>query len=152
MADYISKEKKIELEKELHELETVKRKEIIEALEYAKSLGDLSENAEYHAAREAQGKLQTRIEEIQMTLKNSTIVEKKISNMVDIGASVAILKVSDKSERTFTIVGEAEADMAQGKLSFKSPLGSALMGAKVGEVVKFESPSGEIEYKIVSIS
>ncbi len=152
MADYISKEKKIELEAELHELETVKRKEIIEALEYAKSLGDLSENAEYHAAREAQGKLQTRIEEIQMTLKNSTIVEKKISNMIDIGASVAISKVSDKSERTFTIVGEAEADMAQGKLSFKSPLGSALMGAKVGEVVKFESPSGEIEYRIVSIS
>ncbi len=152
MPDYISKEKKIALEAELHELETVKRKEVIEALEYAKSLGDLSENAEYHSAREAQGKLQTRIEEIQIILKNSTIVERKAGNLVDIGATVVILKISDKSERTFIIVGEAESDMAEGKLSFKSPLGAALMGAKMGEKVEFETPSGKTEYKIVSIS
>lgn len=152
MADYISKEKKIALEAELKELITVKRKEVIEAVEYAKSLGDLSENAEYHSAREAQGKLQTRIEEIEDVLKNSLVVEKKIGNMVDIGATVVVQKVADKSERTITIVGAEEADMAAGKLSHKSPLGEALMGAKVGETVAFETPAGKTEYKIISIS
>jgi transcription elongation factor GreA len=152
MADYISKEKKIALEAELKELITVKRKEVIEAVEYAKSLGDLSENAEYHSAREAQGKLQTRIEEIEDVLKNSLVVEKKIGNMVDIGATVVVQKVADKSERTLTIVGAEEADMAAGKLSHKSPLGEALMGAKVGETVAFETPAGKTEYKIISIS
>ena len=116
MADYISKEKKIALEAELKELITVKRKEVIEAVEYAKSLGDLSENAEYHSAREAQGKLQTRIEEIEDVLKNSLVVEKKIGNIVDIGATVVVQKVADKSERTLTIVGAEEVDMAAGKL------------------------------------
>ncbi len=152
MGDYISKEKKIELEAELKELTTVKRKEIIEAVEYAKSLGDLSENAEYHSAREAQGKLQTRIEEIENVLKNSLVVEKKIGNVVDIGATVVVQKVSDQSERTLTIVGAEEADMTAGKLSHKSPLGSALMGAKVGEIVSFQAPTGTTEYKIVAIS
>jgi transcription elongation factor GreA len=152
MADYISKEKKIALEAELKELITVKRKEVIEAVEYAKSLGDLSENAEYHSAREAQGKLQTRIEEIEDVLKNSLVVEKKIGNMVDIGATVVVQKVADKSERTITIVGAEEADMAAGKLSHKSPLGEALMGTKVGETVSFETPAGKTEYKIISIS
>lgn len=152
MADYISKEKKIALEAELKELITVKRKEVIEAVEYAKSLGDLSENAEYHSAREAQGKLQTRIEEIEDLLKNSLVVEKKIGNMVDIGATVSVEKVADKSKRDFIIVGAEEADMAAGKLSHKSPLGMALMGAKVGETVEFETPAGKTEYKIISIS
>ncbi|MBP6926605.1 MAG: transcription elongation factor GreA [Candidatus Pacebacteria bacterium] len=152
MADYISKEKKIALEAELKELITVKRKEVIEAVEYAKSLGDLSENAEYHSAREAQGKLQTRIEEIEDVLKNSLVVEKKIGNIVDIGATVVVQKVADKSERTLTIVGAEEVDMAAGKLSHKSPLGEALMGAKVAETVEFETPAGKTEYKIISIS
>lgn len=153
MSDYISKEKKIALEAELKELTTVKRKEIIEAVEYAKSLGDLSENAEYHAAREAQGKLQTRIEEIESVLKNSTVVEKKAgTTMVDIGSTVVVEKSADKSERTLTIVGAEEADMAAGKISHKSPLGAALMGAKVGETVSFETPAGKNEYTIISIS
>lgn len=152
MPDYISKEKKIALEAELHELITVKRKEVIEAVEYAKSLGDLSENAEYHAAREAQGKLQTRIEEIENILKYSIVADKKIGSTVDIGATVVIKKVADGSERTFTLVGAEEADMAAGKLSHKSPLGLALMGAKVGDTVSFETPSGATEYSILSIS
>jgi transcription elongation factor GreA len=152
MADYISKEKKIALEAELLELTTVKRKEVIEAVEYAKSLGDLSENAEYHAAREAQGKLQTRIEEIEGVLKYSTVVEKHAGNLVDIGATTVVEKLSDKTKRTFTLVGAEEADMAAGKLSHKSPLGMALMGAKVGETVSFETPSGKSEYKIISIA
>ncbi len=152
MPDYISKEKKITLEAELHELITVKRKEVIEAVEYAKSLGDLSENAEYHAAREAQGKLQTRIEEIENILKYSIVADKKIGSTVDIGATVVIKKVADGSERTFTLVGAEEADMAAGKLSHKSPLGLALMGAKVGDTVSFETPSGATEYSILSIA
>lgn len=152
MGDYISKEKKVALEAELKELITVKRKEVIEAVEYAKSLGDLSENAEYHSAREAQGKLQTRIEEIEEVLRSSTVVERKAGNLVDIGATVVVQKVADKSERTLTLVGAEEADMGAGKLSHKSPLGIALMGAKVGETVSFETPAGKTEYKIISIS
>ncbi|MBP7832128.1 MAG: transcription elongation factor GreA [Candidatus Pacebacteria bacterium] len=152
MGDYISKEKKVALEAELKELITVKRKEVIEAVEYAKSLGDLSENAEYHSAREAQGKLQTRIEEIEEVLRSSTVVERKGGNLVDIGATVIVQKVADKSERTLTLVGAEEADMGAGKLSHKSPLGIALMGAKVGETVSFETPAGKTEYKIISIT
>ncbi|HRH31504.1 MAG TPA: transcription elongation factor GreA [Candidatus Paceibacterota bacterium] len=152
MGDYISKEKKVALEAELKELITVKRKEVIEAVEYAKSLGDLSENAEYHSAREAQGKLQTRIEEIEEVLRSSTVVEHKGGNLVDIGATVVVQKVADKSERTLTLVGAEEADMGAGKLSHKSPLGIALMGAKVGETVSFETPAGKTEYKIISIA
>ncbi|MEN9582590.1 MAG: hypothetical protein RL641_544 [Candidatus Parcubacteria bacterium] len=152
MADYISKEKKIALEAELKELQTVKRKEVLEALEYAKSLGDLSENAEYHEARNAQRKLQTRIEEIESVLKYSTVTEKRAGNLVDIGTTVTIKKVSDKSEREYTIVGSEETDMATGKISHKSPLGSALMGGKVGETISFDTPGGKTEYEILAIS
>ncbi len=151
MADYISKEKKVSLEDELKQLQTVRRKEVLDALEYAKSLGDLSENAEYHEARDNQRKLIQRIEEIETVLKNSTIVEKHDSNLVDIGATVTVQKVSDTSERVFTLVGAEEVDMANGKLSHKSPMGTALMGAKVGETISFETPGGKTEYKIISI-
>lgn len=152
MPDYISKEKKIELEQELHQLQTVKRKEILENLEYAKSLGDLSENAEYHEARHAQGKLQTRIEEIEMVLKNSVIVEKHSTDIVNVGSTVTVLKIPEKTEKVFILVGAEEADMTTGKLSHKSPLGMALMGAKSGETVSFETPGGKSEYKILVIS
>jgi transcription elongation factor GreA len=151
MADYLSKEKKEALEVELKHLQTVKRKEVLEALEYAKSLGDLSENAEYHEARDSQRKLLQRIEVIEEVLRNSTVVEKKSGSLVDIGSTVVVVKVSDKSEKTFTLVGAEEADMASGKLSHKSPLGVALMGAKVGEIVSFDTPGGKVEYKIKSL-
>lgn len=149
--EYISKEKKIALEHELRELSTVKRKEVLDAVQYAKSLGDLSENAEYHEARDAQRKLQQRIEEIETVLKNATIVEHHAGSYVEIGTTVVIEKESDKSKRTFTLVGGEEADMAKGLLSHKAPLGEALMSKKVGDTAEFETPSGTVSYKIISV-
>ncbi|MDQ5901578.1 MAG: transcription elongation factor GreA [Patescibacteria group bacterium] len=151
MKEYITKEKAEALKAELNDLQSVKRKEIIESLEYAKSLGDLSENAEYHQAREAQGKLEDRILEINRILKNAEIVAHKKSDTVNIGSKVIVKKKGDTKTREFILAGEGEADMASGKISYQSPLGNALMGAKKDEVVNFKSPAGTIEYKIIDV-
>lgn len=151
MSEYISKENKASLEAEYKHLSTVKRKEIIAAVEYAKSLGDLSENAEYHEARDNQRKLQERLEQLEHLLKTAIVVERKNTGRVEMGATVVAQKVSDNTERTLVIVGAEEADMAAGKISYKSPLGSALMDGKVGDIVSFDSPSGKVEYKIISV-
>lgn len=149
--ELITKERKAELEAELHRLESVERKEIIESLEFAKSLGDLSENAEYHQAREAQGKLEDRVNEIKRILKTAEVVSHRKSDTIEVGSSVTVQKKGDKEKKMFTIVGEGEADMAAGKISYQSPLGSALFGKKKGEKAHFESPAGTIEYSILSV-
>jgi transcription elongation factor GreA len=149
---YISKSKKTELEVELHELESVKRKEVLEALEFAKGLGDLSENAEYHQAREDQGRLEDRVAQIKEVLQNAVVVEKHHSDKVEVGATVVVQKKGSKDKKTFDIVGAEEADMTQNKISHKSPLGGALLGKKEGEVAIFESPSGKVEYTVISIA
>ncbi len=148
---YITVEKRAELESELHELQTVKRKEILEALEFAKSLGDLSENAEYHQAREEQGKLEERIGNIEHILQNATVVQKHHSTIVEVGATVTVQKEGSKEKQTFQIVGSEEADFATGKISNTSPLGAALYGKKKGETAIFKSPKGETSYKVISI-
>jgi transcription elongation factor GreA len=150
-ASYISQEKRNDLEKELVDLQTVKRKEILDALEFAKSLGDLSENAEYHQAREEQGKLEERIAAIEEILRNSVILKKHHSTTVEVGSTVVVQKTGDKNKQTFHIVGSEEADYATGKISNHSPLGIALHGKKPGDTAKFESPRGMIEYKVISI-
>ncbi len=149
--EYITKERSEELKAELVELSSVKRKEIIESLEYAKSLGDLSENAEYQQAREAQAMLEDRINEINRILKDAEIVSKKKGDTAGIGSSVSVKKKGDTKTKEYTLVGEGEADMALGKISYQSPLGEALFGAKKGELVTFKSPAGPIEYKIIDI-
>ena len=148
---YISAEKRAELEAELKELQTVKRKEILAALEFAKSLGDLSENAEYHQAREEQGKLEERISNIEFILQNSTLVKKHHGDTVSIGATVVVQKEGDKAKQTFTIVGSEEADFASGKISNNSPLGAALFGKKKGDKATFKTPKGETVYKVLSV-
>lgn len=148
---YITKEKKEALEKELHELQTVRRKEILEALEFAKSLGDLSENAEYHQAREEQGKLEERISEIEYVLQHAVVVKQHHTDTVEVGARVTVQKKGSKENQTFEIVGTEEADFTLGKISHKSPLGAALLGKKKGEKTVFRSPKGEVEYTIVNI-
>lgn len=148
---YISAEKRQELEHELVELQTTKRKEILDALEFAKSLGDLSENAEYHQAREEQGKLEERISAIEEILRTSTILKKRHSSVVEVGSTVVVQKAGEKTKQTFHIVGSEEADFAAGKISNLSPLGMALHGKKPGEVAKFTSPKGTIEYKVISL-
>ena len=151
--EYITKEKAELLKQELSDLQSTKRKEIIETLEYAKSLGDLSENAEYHQAREAQGKLEDRISEINRILKDAEIVSKKKndSGVVSIGCEVEVKKKGETKSKNFFIVGEGEADMSSGKISYQSPLGEALFGAKKGDSVTFKSPAGPIEYKIIDV-
>lgn len=123
MKEFITKENKEALEKELHYLTTVRRKEIVEAVEYAKSLGDLSENAEYHIAREEQGKLQERISTIEHVLKNAEVIEPVSNGGVNVGSVVVVQKEGEPNTRTFTIVGSEETDMLSGKISYKSPLG-----------------------------
>lgn len=150
--ELITKENKAELEAELKELSGPKRKEIITAIEYAKSLGDLSENAEYHSAREAQAQLLERIATIEHVLNHSIVVEHPTSGLVDIGSVVVIQKDGEPNTRTFTMVGSEETDMLSGKISYKSPIGAALFGKKKGDTVTVSTPRGDMEYQIISIS
>ena len=150
--EYITLEKKVQLEAELKELMEIKRPEIAAALEYAKSLGDLSENAEYHQSREDQGHLEDRIKEIEHILRNAEIAERHHADIVELGATVSVKKKGDKETRKFFIVGSEEADVQSGKISNESPLGKALLGKKQKEEVTFISPKGEtITYTVVSI-
>lgn len=149
--NYITEEKKKDLQDELHYLKTVKRKEILEALEAARALGDLSENAEYHQAREDQGKTEDRINQIDHMLKSSVVVKKHSSSNVEIGTTVKVKKENQKEEITYSIVGSEEADMSQNKISNKSPLGEALFGKKKGDVVSIKTPKGLVKYTLVDI-
>jgi len=149
--DYITKEKKKELEIELKDLKGPKRKEILVALAYAKSLGDLSENAEYHQTREDQGKLEERIKRIEKILESAEVVNGGGGDIIEIGSKVVVLKEGIKEEKTYHIVGSEEADMALGKISNRSPFGVALFGKKKGETISFETPKGEVNYKIIKV-
>lgn len=151
-ADYITEEKRLELEQELIDLKGPKRKEILVVLEYAKSLGDLSENAEYHQAREDQGKLEGRITKIEQILQSSKTVSKTGGDTIEIGSSVKVQKEGGTDSKTFIIVGSEEADMVNGKISNHSPIGLALFGKKKGDKVSFQAPNGVIKYKIISVS
>ncbi len=150
-AHYLSKEKLAELTKELEELRTNKRKEVAEELEYAKGLGDLSENAEYQDAREAQANLEARIIEIENILKNSVVIKDRHTDSVGIGSTVHVLKEGDKTKITFMVTGTEEADLAAGKLSNQSPLGKAILGKKKGDTVVVNAPKGKVTYKIEGI-
>ena len=151
--EYLTKEKFEELNAELKDLKTVKRKEVAESLDYARGLGDLSENAEYHEAREMQANIEDRIAKLESMLKNATIMSDASTQgeHVHIGTAVTVEKQGEKGHKKFKIVGSEEADMVQGKLSNRSPLGMAILGKKVGESFSFNSPAGTMTYKIVSI-
>jgi len=149
--NYITEEKKQALKDELNYLMITKRKEILESLEAARALGDLSENAEYHQAREDQGKTEDRIHQIDHMLKNSVVVKKHSSSNVEIGTTVKVKKENSKDETTYSIVGAEEADMAHNKISNKSPLGEALFGKKKGDVVSIKTPKGLVKYTLVDI-
>ncbi len=148
---YITKEQKVGLEKELKELSSNKRQEIIEALEFAKSLGDLSENAEYHQAREAQGKNEARIKEIEYILKTGIVSTGSKTGVIKVGCHVVVQKKGTKDKKEYKIVGPEEADMSLGKLSYKSPLGAALFEHKKGDEVSFSTPGGQSTYSILDV-
>lgn len=149
--NYLSKEKFDELTKELEHLKTVRRREIAEQLEYARSLGDLSENAEYEEARNLQAATEDRIRQIEEQLSHVRIIEHTKGNVVSLGSVVVIQKQGEKDEHKYEIVGSAEANMQEHKISHLSPLGSALMEKKKGDTFTFETPRGAQKYKIVSI-
>ena len=150
--NYITEEKKKKLEEELQDLMGPKRREILDSLEYAKSLGDLSENAEYHQAREDQGKLEERIKKIEQILQSSRVVSGGGGEIIEIGSNVVVQKEDTKEEKKYQIVGSEEADMAQGKISNRSPFGEALFGKKKGEAISFKTPNGVVNYKIINVS
>ncbi len=148
---YITKEQKVGLEKELKELSSTKRQEIIEALEFAKSLGDLSENAEYHQARESQGKNEARIKEIEYILKTAIVSNGSKTGIIKVGSHVIVQKKGTKDKKEYKLVGPEEADMPTGKLSYKSPLGAALFEHKKGDEVTFSTPGGQSTYSILDV-
>ena len=150
-SQYITAEKKSALEAELVDLKGPKRKEILESLEFAKSLGDLSENAEYHQAREEQGKLEERIHAIEHILREAHVVEKHHTTNVEIGSTVRVQKEGSSDKQTFQIVGSEEADVAGGKISNDSLLGRALYGKKKGDIATFTTPKGATNYKVLDI-
>jgi transcription elongation factor GreA len=148
---YLTQQKYDELQQELHTLVHSKRKEVAEQLEYAKSMGDLSENAEYHEARDNQAKIEARISQIEDLLKHAEILKHKKGDTVEAGSTVEIQKTGEKDKKKYILVGSEEADMLAGKISYDSPLGSALMKKKKGDVVSVDTPKGTVEYKIISV-
>ena len=149
--NYLSKEKFDELTAELEHMKTVRRREIAEQLEYARSLGDLSENAEYEEARNLQAATEDRIRVIEGELSRARIIEHSKGNPVSLGTFVTIQKQGEKEEKTYEMVASAEANMQEHKISHLSPLGSALMEKKKGDTFAFDTPKGAQKYKIVGI-
>ena len=141
-----------ELEEELNELRTIKREENIQAIKEARSHGDLSENSEYDAARDEQAKIEARIQELEYKLEHATIIDHKDSNEVNVGCDVTILYVDEDEEDTYSIVGSLEADPFENKVSNESPIGAALMGSKVGDVISVEGPNGSYDIKVLKIA
>ena len=142
------------LKKELDELKTIKRPKIIEAIAEARAHGDLKENAEYHAAKEEQGKIESRIIEINDSIARANVVdvtklEKK--NNVIFGSTVYLIDLENNKKKTYKIVGKDEADMAKNYIYFKSPIGKALIGKNKKDLVMVETPSGEKNFEITEI-
>ena len=149
----LSQEKFDELAKELEQLKTVRRSEIAKNLEYARSLGDLSENAEYQEARELQAATEERIRKLEEIVKHATIMtDGKKKDVVGFGSTVSIKKEGSADAHEYRIVGSEEADMRERKLSHVSPLGAALMGKKKGDTFTFETPNGKQTYTVQKVS
>lgn len=149
--EHLSQDKFEEFKKELEDLKTKKRKEVAEQLEYAKSLGDLSENAEYHEARDNQARLEDRISKLETMLQNVEIISDKYSDTVVVGSTVEVKKSGQKDVQNFRVVGSEEIDADAGLISFNSPLGAGLMGKKKGESFIVKTPRGEMEYKVIDV-
>ena len=141
------------LEAELDELRTVRRKEIANKIKEAREQGDLSENAEYDAAKEEQREIEARIEELEELLKNVEVVDEDEIDLdtVNIGCEVKLQNVETGKSVIYKLVGSTEANALKGKISNESPVGKALIGAKKGQTVKVETQVGELKYKVLAI-
>ena len=141
------------LEEELHDMKVVKRKEVAGKIKEAREQGDLSENAEYDAAKDEQRDIEARIEEIEKILKNAeVVVEDEVDlEKINVGCTVRLYDVEFDEEMEYKIVGSSEANSLQGKISNESPVGKALMGRKVGDSVEVETQAGTIQYRVLGI-
>lgn len=141
------------LEDELQNLKVVQRREIAQKIKEAREQGDLSENAEYDAAKDEQRDIEARIEQIEKILKNAEVVldEEIDLNRISIGCVVRVLDIEYDEEEEYKLVGSSEASSLQNKVSNESPIGRALLGAQVGDVVEVEAPAGVVQYKVLSI-
>jgi transcription elongation factor GreA len=141
------------LEEELDDLIVVKRKEIAQKIKEAREQGDLSENAEYDAAKDEQRDIEARIEQIEKILKNAEVIDEDEVDLekISIGCKVTVLDVEYEEEEEFRIVGSSEANSLKGKISNESPVGKALLGAKVGDTINVETQAGVVQYKVLAI-
>ena len=142
----------LELEEELNNLKNVRRPRVIEAIKDARAQGDLSENANYDAARNEQAEVEGRIKQIEFMLANAQIIEKSSNHTVDLGSTVTISYVDDDEEEVYSIVGRMEADPFENKISNESPIGKAIIGKKEGDTINVESPTGSYQIKIVKVA
>lgn len=149
---YLTEEGLEEIKKELDELKLVKRPEVINALKDARAQGDLSENAEYDAARTEQAIVESRIKDLEAMLERAVVITKVDTDVVSIGTKVTLEYVDDDDTEEYSIVGSQEADPFSNKISNESPIAKAIMGLKVGSVVSVDSPNGKYDVKILAIN
>ena len=148
---FLTKDGLAEVAAELDDLTQNVRPEVIQQIKEARAQGDLSENAEYHAARDRQGHVEARIKELEYLLDNATIIEETKSDVVTVGSTVEIKYIDDGEIETYSIVGSTEADPFENKISNESPIAKGIMGKKKGAVVSIESPNGSYDIELVSI-
>lgn len=149
---FLTPEGFLEIENELNDLKLNKRPEVIQALQEARALGDLSENADYDAARNEQARLEARIKELDYMVERAKIVDNPNKNVVTVGTTVTIDYVDDDESVEYKVVGSLEADPFNNKISNESPIGSAIMNRKVGEIISVDSPNGAYKVKINKIA
>lgn len=149
---FLTQEGLDELKKELDELIQVRRPEVINALKDARAQGDLSENAEYDAARTEQAIVESRIKELEAMLERAVVITKVDTDVVSIGTKVTLEYIEEEEEEEYSIVGSSEADPFSNKISNESPIAKAIMGLKVGSIVSVDSPNGKYDVKILAIN
>ncbi|TFB24887.1 transcription elongation factor GreA [Filobacillus milosensis] len=150
---YMTEEGKAKLEQELDELKTVRRPEVVERIKVARSFGDLSENSEYDAAKDEQAFVEARVAQVENMIRNAVIIENddENSDVVQLGKSVKFIELPDGDEEEYQIVGSAESDPFEGRISNDSPMAQSLLGKKIGDQVTVQTPGGEIDVKIVEV-
>jgi len=149
---YMTVEGKEKLEEELHTLKTVKRKEVVDRIKVARDFGDLSENSEYDSAKEEQAFVESRIAQVEKMIRNAVIIESnQDENTVGLGKKVTFIELPDGEEETYIIVGSAEADPFEGKISNDSPIAKSLIGKEKDAEVMVPTPGGDIKVRIVNV-
>ncbi|WP_100372014.1 transcription elongation factor GreA [Bacillus sp. FJAT-45037] len=151
---YMTEDGKRKLEDELEFLKTERRKEVVERIKIARSFGDLSENSEYDSAKEEQAFVEGRIAQLEKMIRSAVMIEEEVSssNIVSLGKRVKFIELPDGDEEEYTIVGSAESDPAEGKISNDSPMAQSLLGRSINDQVTVNTPSGEMKLKITGIN